>query len=331
MPEKIEDKINNLLALLSEYGMFSGCVLVANKGHLIYNGAFGYANREIQKRTTSDSVFYIASVSKQLTAMSIMLLEHAGVLSFSDALSDFLPEFHTYAEKVTIEHLLTHTSGIPDHYVSGIYKPDLTNGHVVEFLLRQNKIDFEPGECFRYSNGGYVLLALIAEQVSGQKFHSLLKSQIFEPLGMSKTVVFDESKPAIRDRAIGYNADGALNDYEILTTGEGGVFSTVGDLFKWDRALHSEILIPTHKLKRAFSPHTLNHGKKSNYGYGWALKEYQNESLVSHGGRMSGYRSYIERNIHSENTIIILNNSSSFMTLEDLPAAIRRMLQNHSG
>lgn len=320
------ERIDQLMNVLYENWMFNGCVLVIENGEPIYKEAFGLSDKENKNELTIDSAFYLASVSKQFTAMSIMLLENQGKLSFEDSLSKHFPQFPEYADDINIDNLLTHTSGIPDHFRLGAYKADLTNAQVLELLLEQREPNFKPGEKYEYSNGNYVLLSLITEKVSGEPFHSFLSKKIFEPLEMNRTLVFDESKPHIENRAIGYNRGGGLDDYEILTTGDGGIFSTVEDLAKWDRALYTDDLIPQDKLQKAFTPKVKNDGKETEYGYGWAIRRNESANRVYHGGGLSGFRTYIERDLDSKNTIIVLSNHSN--SSGELSTAIRRILQN---
>lgn len=195
-------------------GLFNGSILVAEHGSLLHSGAFGLANRKTLEPLRANSVFYLASVSKQLTAMAILILEKQKRLSLQDRLSEYFPAFPDYSKQISIEHLLTHTSGIPDHFRLGLYKPGFRNQDVVQALIGQDSLDFEPGERFSYSNGGYVLLSLIVEKASGEPFHSFLKKNIFDPLGMSHSLVYDESKPFIEHRAVGYDGSGNLADYD---------------------------------------------------------------------------------------------------------------------
>ncbi len=264
-----------------EQGMFFGTLLVAEQGEIVYSGAFGYANRETKEPLSVDSVFYLASLSKQFTAMGVLLLEQQERLSLQDSLAKFFPEFPDYAKRVEIRHLLTHTSGIPDHFRLGAYEPGLTNEEVLALLARQPELDFEPGERFSYSNGGYVLLSLLVERVSGQSLGEFLQARIFEPLSMRHSLVFERAQQPVAHRVLGYDASGKLDDYEILTTGAGGVYSSAADLFRWDRALYTEALLPSAALERAFSPTRLNSGQWSQYGYGWKTHEDSISSIRS--------------------------------------------------
>ena len=224
--QKLDSIINNCY----QNGEFNGTILVSRNKKVVYRKAFGYANFETKENLIPESVFYLASVSKQFTAMAIMILNERNQLTYNDKLSKYFPEFPSYANVVTIKHLLTHTSGIPDHFGLNSYKPDLTNQDVLEILIEQKSLEFKLGDRFEYSNSGYILLAMITEKVSGIPFHEFMKENVFDPLGMTNTLVYDESKPLISNRAIGYSINGTLNDYNILTTGAGGIFSTIDDM-----------------------------------------------------------------------------------------------------
>ncbi|MCP4977583.1 MAG: serine hydrolase [Maribacter sp.] len=301
-------KIDKLMQYSFENGMFNGVILVSQASKPIYKNAFGYADKSNNRKLNKASVFYLASVSKQFTAMAIMILKEQKKLSYNDKLSRYFPEFPGYADTVAIKHLMTHTSGIADHYRLGIYKKGLTNRDVKKVLVKQSQLDFQPGDKFSYSNGGYVLLSLIVEKASGVPFHKFMENNIFMPLGMKNTLVYDESAPNIENRAIGYNQIGELDDYEIFTTGAGGMFSTLEDLHLWDQALYSEKLIPKSTLEEAFTPATLNNGESTNYGYGWGVSEKDGHKIVQHSGGLSGYRTFLKRNLYYNSGYIILTN-----------------------
>ncbi len=327
--DKQTSKAKNIDLLMNhcyDYDMFNGTILVSENGNEIYKNALGYSNLETLEPLTPGSVFYLCSVSKQFTTMAIMILKERNMLSYSDKLSKYLPEFPSYAENVTIRNLMTHTSGIPDHYNLNAYKPGLTNKDVIDLLIQQDSLDFKPGEKYSYSNGGYVCLALIVEKVSGIPFHIFMKKNIFEPLGMEHTLVFDASKPNVSNRAIGFNATGGLDDYEILTTGAGGIFSNLEDLFKWDQSLYTEKLVSQSTLEEAFSPFILNNGEESNYGYGWGVNLSNGNKIVAHSGSLNGFRTYIRRDIKNHNSYILLTNKGASVEMGGITNALNNIL-----
>jgi CubicO group peptidase (beta-lactamase class C family) len=308
--------------------MFNGTILVSEKGSVIYRNSFGYANPVTKEPLNNKSVFYLASLSKQFTAMAIMMLREKNKLSYNDKLSKYFPEFPAYANEVTIRHLLTHTSGIPDHYRLGIIKTDLKNSDVLAALIKQNKLDFKPGEKFSYSNGGYVLLALIVEKVSGVSLSTYLQNNIFKPLKMSGTLVYDESKPAIMNRVVGSNMFDDIDDYQLLTTGAGGMFSTIDDMSIWDRALYTEKLVSQKTLGEAYALTVLNDGTLSNYGFGWVINELGPNKLVAHSGSMAGFRTQISRDLTNRTAYIILTNKGNTVPMNEIARGIEGILND---
>lgn len=323
-------KIDKLMQYSYENGIFNGAILVSQNGKTIYKNALGYADKDNDRKLNESSVFYLASVSKQFTTMAIMILKEQKKLSYDDKLSKYFPEFPDYANAVTIKHLMNHTSGIADHFGLGIYKKGLTNSDVVEVLVKQKELDFPPGDKFSYSNGGYVLLSLIVEKVSSMPFHEFMETNIFKPLGMNNTLVYDESAPKIENRAVGYNQAGALDDNEIFTTGDGGMYSTLVDLHLWDQALYSEKLISKATLEEAFTSATLNNGESTNYGYGWGVSEKDGRKVVQHSGRLSGYRTFLKRNIYNNSGYIILTNHGDASNNSAIMRALDEILEGES-
>lgn len=317
-------EINRLLEFCNENGMFNGTILVSKNNEVIYRKAFGYANLETNEELNPESAFYLASVSKQFTTMAVMILKEQNQLTYEDKLSDYFPEFPHYADEVTIRHMMTHTSGIPDHYGLDAYKPDLKNSDVLELLVKQDTLDFKPGDKYSYSNGGYVLLSMIVEKASGIPFHKFMETNIFEPLEMESTLVFDESKPTVKNRAIGYNSAGDLDDYEILTTGAGGMYSTVDDLFLWDQALYTEKLTSQATLNEAFKTTRLNDGEYSDYGFGWGVNEEEN--TVQHSGGLNGYRTFLKRYLERNDSYMLLTNNGDAIAMGGINDAINNIL-----
>ncbi len=320
--------IDQLMTHCHEIGIFNGTILVAESKEVIYRNAFGVANREEAASLTPETAFYLASVSKQFTTAGIMILKEKGLLSYDDPLSKFFPAFPDYGKSVTIRQMMNHTSGIPDHYGLGAYKKDLTNDDVFNLLREQESLDFPSGDQYSYSNGGYVLLAMIIEEVSGQPLHEFMKTHVFDPLEMSSTLVFDESKPEVSPRAIGYYPSGDLNDYEILTTGAGGMYSNVDDLYKWHLGLFTEKIVSQNALKEAYSPTQLNDGEFSNYGFGWGVNVEQNS--VQHSGGLNGFRTFIKRFLDTQKVYILLTNHGDAFKLNVISTALDSILQGKS-
>ena len=318
------ESIDQLMQHCFENGLFNGTILVAQGEEVLYRKALGVGNRATSEQLMPETRFYLASVSKQFTTAGIMILKERDLLSYDDQLVKFFPEFPDYGREVTIRQMMNHTSGIPDHYGLGAYKPGLTNSDVFQLLNQQDNLDFPSGERYAYSNGGYVLLAMIIEKVSGQPLHVFMKENIFDPLEMNSTMVYDESKPEVSPRAIGYFPSGDLNDYEILTTGAGGMYSNVDDLHRWHLGLFTEKLLSPATLKEAYSPTTLNNGSKSNYGFGWGVDTLAQS--VQHSGGLNGFRTYIKRFLNSQDVYIMLTNHGDAFRLNEISAALDSIL-----
>jgi len=326
--DETHERIEALMRHCHEHGMLNGVVLVKANGETVYEKAWGLADLRDGRALDTDTAFYLASVSKQFTAMGAMLLVERGKLSYDSKLSEFFPEFPDYADEVTVHHLMTHTSGIPDHFDLLQDVPDgLTNAQVLETLVAVPELEFEPGSRFSYSNGGYVLLSMIVAKASRKPYHEFMADNVFKPLGMKRTLVYDESRPEIANRAVGFNATGDLDDYGILTTGAGGIYSTLGDLSKWDDALYGERLVGSETLERAFSATTLSDGTESNYGYGWGVETRDGRKIVAHSGGLNGYRTFVARDLEKRNSVILLTNMGGTINLGQLAESVAAVLE----
>lgn len=294
-------------------------VMVVRDSTVTLKKGYGLANIERQLPVKPDTPFYLASVSKQFTAMAIMILEEHGMLAYEDKLEAYFPEIPDGWNSITIHHLLTHQSGIPDYLSDlGLSNEGITNNQVLDILVKRGDLEFSPGTKYDYSNSGYAILAILVGRVSGQPFHIFVKENIFDPLGMTKSLVYDESQPDMPDRAIGYTSNGNLNDYKLLTMGDGGMFSTIEDLRKWDQSLYTEEIIRRETLTRAYTSYV-----SEGYGYGWFIDEYRGLAHYSHGGGLVGYRTHISRFPSAKLTIVILSNGT-YQWIWDLNAEIIR-------
>jgi CubicO group peptidase (beta-lactamase class C family) len=288
-------------------------LLVIDHHERLYSKCYGLAELETPRPITADSSFYLASISKQFTAMAIMMLAEQGRLSFEDRLPTYFPGFPSWGMEITIRHLLHHTSGLLG-YVHFIEPRDIigvTNEDVLERVMDLAGPEFPAGAQFAYHDTAYTLLATIVAIVSGRSFAEFLKANIFDPLGMKHTVVYDASRPARHKSAQGYleeNGKFVRWDYPLLTVGDGGLFSTLDDLFLWDQALNTERLIPKVALERAFTSGTTNDGTPFGYGFGWYTNSFPGRRHVAHGGSLGAYNNYIIRFLDIQRTIIVLTN-----------------------
>lgn len=338
-------KIDSLLNALYTSHKFNGNVLVAEKGKVIYSRSFGYANEETKEKLTEGSVFELASCSKQFTAMAIMLLREQKKLALDDELKTYLPELACYPG-VTIRHLLTHTSGLPDYIklMDGVFDKSTiaTNRDIIALLSKhQPKALFEPNTKYAYSNTGYALLASVIEKTSGLTYAEYLQKSIFTPLKMNNTFVYTRrlAPKTIAHYAFGYVPDSTktyvLPDKLKATNmvvwldgivGDGTVNSTVQDLLKWDRALYGNKLLAPAALREVFQVATLNDQSKTSYGFGWRLTDHPDfGKVVAHGGSWPGYRTSIDRHTTHDKTIIILQNHND---VSSPVASIKAILYN---
>ncbi len=320
-------KVDSVLTASSAEKPLSAVVLIAEKGKIKYQKAFGYRRFADQTVLRKTDIFELASVSKQFTAMVIMMLKERGLLNYDDAINQYLDIPY---KGITIRNLITHTSGLPDYQEVMDKYWDKTkvagNPDIIAYLNKYHPpILFEPGTKYTYSNTGYVLLASIAEKVSGMDFIAFANQEIFRKLGMKHTAIRTlEEKAAVKNFAIGHiyvkeknefiRADSfPSSDYTIWLgnrKGPGRISSTAGDLLKWDRALYTEKLVSQKTLAEAFTPMTLKDGKVSNYGFGWiTVLNDPSGKIVWHNGDNPGYKTEIIRFIGKETTLIMLCNN----------------------
>jgi CubicO group peptidase (beta-lactamase class C family) len=320
----ISKKIDTLIQNLYSREQFNGAILVTMNGQIVYKKAYGRSDFEKNVPFSVTTPCYLASVSKQFTATGILILVDKGLLSLNDALNKYFPDFPG-GESITITQLLTHTSGIVNYEELGIDNPRLTNREVYKSLVSHKTLQFQPGEKYDYSNSGYVLLAMIIENVSKMSFSDFMSKYIFGPLEMTHTFIC--TSPVQKPVSNAYGKFGDESDKIGNTTGDGGICSTVEDLLKWDQALYSSTLVPQSLIKQAFEPVTLHDGSKSFYGFGWMIKNDNNKKIVYHTGGSGGYRTYIERDLDNHNTIIILTNIENSPRRE-ISQAIENILKN---
>src|SRR6188474_12871 len=319
----------SLDSLFTAQKNFSGVVLIAKNSKPVFYKAFGYREFETQIPLQRSDIFELASVSKQFTAMIIMILKEKGTLNYDDSVSKYLEIPY---KGITIRNLLTHTSGLPDYQDIMDSYWDKTkvagNPDCIEYLNKYAPpIRFEPGEKYEYSNTGYLLLASIAEKSSGKDFIELCQKWIFKKLKMKSTDIRTlEEKKATKNFAIGHVYVEERNKYVRADSfpssnytiwlgnrkGPGRISSTAADLLKWDQALYTEKLIKQSTLQEAFTPMKLNDGSLSNYGFGWSLRtDSVFGKIVWHNGDNPGYKTQIIRYIDKKKTIILLNNNAT--------------------
>ncbi|MBB4109436.1 serine hydrolase domain-containing protein [Pedobacter zeae] len=296
--QKLNNQIDSLImAAMPDLQGPGGAFMVAQKGKVIYQKAFGRANLELGVNLTTESIFQLGSMTKQFTAVAVLLLEQQGKLKVSDYLSKYIPDYPG-GDKITIHHLLTHTSGIKDFTkmktLAGIAQKEMTPKMMVDFF-KNEPVDFAPGERFDYNNSGYVLLGYLIEQVSGEAYADFIRQHIFAPLGMDHSY-YASDRQVIYNRAYGYQKkeNGYVNKTAIsfsVPFASGALMSTLGDLLKWQNALSQNNLLNAAETTKAFSRYKLNNGEPVNYGYGWHIKELGGLTVRAHGGSIFGFKS----------------------------------------
>jgi CubicO group peptidase (beta-lactamase class C family) len=303
-------------------------VLVIHNGKPVFAKGYGVANLEAKTPCTTNTNFRLASVTKQFTAMAVLLLVERKQLTLDETLPAFFPEFPAYGRQITVRQLLTHTSGLvayEDEIPEGTTLPVLDRD-VLRLLMQQNQTHFAPGTQYRYSNSGYALLALIVEVRSGQPFARFLRENIFQPLKMVNTLAYEPGYAPVANRAYGHTlrSNGWQRTDQNLTSsvlGDGGIYSSVADLAKWDQALYKPKLISEALLRQACTPATPTDQPGRSYGFGWYLTEYRGVKVVYHSGETIGFRTRLVRFPEKKFTVIILANRAD-ARLEEFPLRI---------
>jgi len=340
-PESAPQSADGKIAELIHPGEPGLAVLVKKDGKILLGKGFGVRKLGSSEAITPETNFRLASFTKQFTAMGIMLLVHEGKLRNDTSLTEIFPSFPAYGKPITVRHLLTHTSGLPDyeelmereekaHGVRWTPEHQIQDDEVLALLEKETKGKFAPGSSWAYSNSGYVVLGLIAAKVSGMSYGEFLQQRIFGPLGMKNTLVYVKGKNEVRNRAYGHSLEQgkfAVTDQSSTsaTLGDGGIYSNVEDLAKWDNALENHTLLPAQEMQSALTsakladgsePHwpaeadddNLAPGKPVSYGFGWFLDPYEGHARMWHSGSTMGFRTVIERFTAEHLTIVILCN-----------------------
>ena len=300
-------KIDSLLQTYHQNHSFNGTAVVMDSGKIVYQKAWGLAQKDPDEALTMESVFYLGSLAKQFTGMAIMLLHDEGKLDYDTSIRTYFPELPTICDSITPRHMLTHTSGLWDYYGLGAYKDGFRNEDVWQLVMEMDSLEFAPGTQYSYSNTAYVLLSMLVEKLSGQSFGTYLKEHIFDPLEMSSSAVFDLTEPRIPKRVIGYTSEGNPDDYKAFTTGGGGIFSNIPDLLKWEASLYSNSYFPQVVVQDAYQPYQFPDKSFSYYGFGWRI-DSADWNIVQHSGSLAGFRTYMYRDMNRQLVVILLSN-----------------------
>jgi CubicO group peptidase (beta-lactamase class C family) len=323
------DQIDAVFASLKSSNAPGAAVLVVRNGKPEFRRGYGVTDLRGRRRIDAKTNFRLASFTKQFTAAAIMLLARDGKLHYDAHLNDFFPEFPAYGKSITVRNLLNHTSGLPD-YEDLLMKqysnspeekvPQIHDQGVLQLLEHESSGKFPPGAKWEYSNSGYAVLAMIVEHVSGKSFGQFLQERIFAPLQMRNTLAYEKGKNEVPHRAYGHSKnDGAWRETDQSPTsavlGDGGIYSSLDDLAKWDRALREHTLLSEEEMRPALTaveptdgPAKAPDGKPLSYGFGWFLDPYQGHKRMSHDGSTIGFRTTIQRFPEDQLTIIVLAN-----------------------
>ncbi|MDQ2086961.1 serine hydrolase [Herbivorax sp. ANBcel31] len=330
----MEEHFDRYLTAMKENRGFRGSVLVAHEGETLFSKGYGYANYEEGVKNTPNTMFAIGSVTKQFTAMAIMQLYEQELLELDDALSQYIPDV-VEGDNITVKHLLTHTSGLFNYTNFLMEIEDVPEENTEDFLMdlfKDEPLIFETGTQWEYNNTGYLLLGLIVEEISGLSLGEYLKENIFDLLEMNDTGTYYDKKE--EEFAIGYTGSTELTPVEQdeillkIAYGAGNLFSTVNDMYKWDRALHTEKLVKEETLDMVFDVHEnipeeemLNFGGFG-YGYGWIISDDSElGKIVSHGGNTLSYSAQISKYLEQDITIIITTNIGYYV-LDSIEATL---------
>jgi CubicO group peptidase (beta-lactamase class C family) len=336
-----ERKIDALFSGVTSPDAPGLAVLVRQNGKTIFERGYGVRDLRTKSRIDAHTNFRLASFTKQFTAMAIMLLVRDGKLRYDQTLAEIFPDFPAYGKSITVRKLLNHVSGLPDYEDlmeraekgnGAMWSPEkqIQDAEVLELLKKESGGKFAPGTSWSYSNSGYVVLGLIVAKASGKSYGEFLRERIFAPLKMSHTVVYQRGKNEVANRAFGHSMEnGALKETDQSSTsatlGDGGIYSNLEDLAKWDDALRNHSLLSEKEMQPALTPVKLNDGsephwptqpnddnlhpgKPVSYGFGWFLDPYNGRQRMWHTGSTMGFRTVIERFLGDHLTIIILSN-----------------------
>ena len=317
--------------LMSRYeGHVPGAsLLVIRDGKPLIRRSYGYANLEDRIAATPTTNYRLASVTKQFTAASILLLTQDGKLDLDDSLRKWFPTLPEVAEAMTIRHVLSHMSGLIDYedVIPAAMTAQLHDADVLKILETQNETYFSPGKGYRYSNSGYALLALIVGKASGKDFASFLKERIFTPLGMHDTIAYQQGLSTVNNRAYGYSEERGTwtrtdQSQTSAVLGDGGIYSSIDDLAKWDAALYDDRLLSAQSRDLAFTAATETDDPKVNYAMGWRVTDEKiGGRTLWHSGETIGFRNVIIRYPEQHFTVVLLtnrNDSEPYQTAREI-------------
>lgn len=334
----VRHKLDSLLKRINKMHDFHGSILVAKAGKLVYQNQIGMADFRKKKPLHKTSVFQLASVSKQFTAASILMLAERNQLKLTDTVTKYYPNFPF--KNITIKHLLNHTSGLPKYFWIAEHewnkKHPPTNADMMSFMGSSSTASmfFRPGRKFDYSNTGYFVLASIVEKISKTSFSNFLKTNIFDPLQMTNTFVYSyKNTPIKENQLIGYRLyrgwrhlkiNGTVND---AVVGDKNIYATNEDLLKWINGLNNGKLISKESLEQMYTKGETKYGRKVPYGFGFRIDTKNNEKVIYHFGKWNGFSTGISQ--YPDDLVIIILEHTSYRAMGTLTKKVKRIVKNN--
>jgi CubicO group peptidase (beta-lactamase class C family) len=333
LPTRI-DRLADWLDRLHSRGTFNGTVLIARRGSILFERHYGFADVDGAVPLSAHSSFALASVSKQFTAMGIMLLARRGKLVLHDRIARYLPELSDYGE-VTIRQLLHHTSGVPDYMELADEHWDaeniLTNADMIALFERHRPpLDFAPGDRYEYSNTGYALLGEIISRASGTPYAEFMAAEIFQPLGMRDSAAFNlaSERCPLRSRVFGMRKRFVCFGKKLFwdlnyldgVFGDGGIYASARDLVRWDAALRDGTLIAREIYGEAYVSGTLNNGERTGYGFGWEIAP---PDRAEHWGEWEGFTTYLGRDLQKQTLLVMLSNLAPAVCVDAITSELK--------
>lgn len=313
------DQVDELFASWDNKDSPGAAVAVVQNGAIVYKKGYGMANLEYDIPNSPSTVFHIASVSKQFTAFSILLLEKAGKLSLDDDIRKYIPEVPDFGKTITLRHLATHTSGLRDQWnllaMAGWRLDDvITKEHVLKLVSKQKTLNFNPGEEFVYCNTGFTLLAEVVARVSGQSFAEFTKANIFSPLKMKSTLFYDDHEKIVKNRAYSYHEDNGYKKSVLsyANVGATSLFTTAEDLSLWTVNFGNPVVGDSSLIRKLNTLAVLNNGKTFGGALGQFVGKYKDLNEIQHGGADAGYRSFLTRFPDEKFSVVVLSNAAEF-------------------
>jgi CubicO group peptidase (beta-lactamase class C family) len=322
-PDAVQ-QMQTLLGNVYKAGSPGAAVIVMKDGKSLLRKGYGLADLELGVPIGPDMVFRLGSMTKQFTAVATLMLVQEGKIALDDDIRKFLPDYPTHGEKITVENLLSHTSGIKNYTEIpswlALWRKDFAVQELID-LFKNEPMQFKPGTKWEYSNSGYILLGAIIEKASGKSYADFIRQRIFEPLGM-KHSYYGDYDTIIPGRVPGYevHGDGFVNTAYLSMTqpyAAGSLLSSVDDLALWNEALYTDKLVPQALLKKAWTPFTLADGRSTGYGYGWVSWDYAGHRVVEHGGNINGFASDAVRLSDDHVYVAVLSNGAGLTPAPD--------------